>query len=186
MIEEDGVATPLTQRIESVLAPSLQAMGYAVVRVALHGGARRQTLQVMAERVDGRAMTVEDCADVSRAVSAILDVEDPIDTAYTLEVSSPGIDRPLTRRADYIRFAGFEARVETVAPVDGRKRFRGRLLGLGEDDLVAIRDEAAEYRVPFTAIQRAKLILTDELIARSPDRPPMPSDPSTATSDRPS
>lgn len=159
-----------TAEVERIIAPSLAAMGYEVVRVQLTGG-MRPTLQVMAERADGGGMTVDDCAEISRAVSALLDVADPIPGAYTLEVSSPGIDRPLTRLAHFDRFAGFEARVETRVPVEGRKRFRGRLLGV-EDRQVKLALTADEKSaedstvlLPFDAIARAKLILTDELIA---------------------
>jgi ribosome maturation factor RimP len=136
-------------KIEALIAPSLEAMGYRVVRVAVTGG-RRATLQVMAERVDDKAMTVEDCADISRTVSALLDVADPIATAYTLEVSSPGIDRPLVRREDFARFAGFEAKVELTAPVDGRRRFRGKLLGV-EGDEVRLLVDAAPVALPLQA-----------------------------------
>jgi ribosome maturation factor RimP len=151
-------------KIEALIAPSLEAMGYRVVRVAVTGG-RRATLQVMAERVDDKAMTVEDCADISRTVSALLDVADPIATAYTLEVSSPGIDRPLVRREDFARFAGFEAKVELTAPVDGRRRFRGKLLGV-EGDEVRLLVDAAPVALPLATVVRAKLVLTDELLAR--------------------
>jgi ribosome maturation factor RimP len=155
-------------KIEALIAPSLEAMGYRVVRVAVTGG-RRATLQVMAERVDDKAMTVEDCADISRTVSALLDVADPIATAYTLEVSSPGIDRPLVRREDFARFAGFEAKVELTAPVDGRRRFRGKLLGV-EGDEVRLLVDAAPVALPLATVVRAKLVLTDELLAREPVR----------------
>lgn len=154
-----------TNGIEAMIAPSLQAMGYRVVRVAFTGG-RRATLQIMAERGDEQAMTVDDCAEISRTVSALLDVADPINGAYMLEVSSPGIDRPLVRREDFVRFAGFEARVELNAPVDGRRRFRGRLLGL-EGDMVRLLVDAAPVELPFAAVARAKLVLTDELLAAS-------------------
>src|SRR3546814_4228364 len=117
-------------RIEEIVAPSLADLGYDLVRVSLTGAAARMTLQVMAERRDGAGMTVEDCAAISRAVSALLDVEDPIRGAYVLEVSSPGIDRPLTRARDYERFAGYEAKVELRRTMDGRRRYRGRLMGL--------------------------------------------------------
>ena len=140
-------------------------MGYEVVRVQLTGG-QRMVLQVMAERADGAPMTVEDCADISRAISAVLDVEDPIKSAYTLEVSSPGIDRPLTRLKDYERFAGFEAKLETRLAVDGRKRFKGMLKGV-EDGLVCIESEQGAARLEFDNILRAKLVLTDELIRAS-------------------
>ena len=151
--------------VERLIAPAIEAMGYDIVRVLLSGGDRLR-LQVMAERRSDGGMNVDDCAEVSRAVAAILDVEDPIDSAYTLEVSSPGIDRPLTRLSDFDRFAGFEVRVETVLPVDGRKRFRGRLLGTQGTDVMLVCEEA-EMAVPFDSLHKAKLVLTDELIAAS-------------------
>jgi len=154
-----------TGRIEQIITPSVEAMGYEVVRVQLTGG-QRMVLQVMAERADGAPMTVEDCADISRAISAVLDVEDPIKSAYTLEVSSPGIDRPLTRLKDYERFAGFEAKLETRLAVDGRKRFKGMLKGV-EDGLVCIETEQGAARLEFDNILRSKLVLTDELIRAS-------------------
>jgi ribosome maturation factor RimP len=151
--------------VATLIEPTLQSMGYALVRVAIVGAAGRPTLQVMAERNDGAAMAVEDCADISEAVSAVLDVEDPIAGAYTLEVSSPGIDRPLVKKADYERFAGFEARVETSEPVAGRKRFRGRVLGTGDDTVRLKLDTGEDVDVPLARIIKAKLVLTDELIA---------------------
>ena len=154
-----------TGRIEQIITPSVEAMGYEVVRVQLTGG-QRMVLQVRAERADGAPMTVEDCADISRAISAVLDVEDPIKSAYTLEVSSPGIDRPLTRLKDYERFAGFEAKLETRLAVDGRKRFKGMLKGV-EDGLVCIETEQGAARLEFDNILRSKLVLTDELIRAS-------------------
>lgn len=154
-----------TGRIEQIITPSVEAMGYEVVRVQLTGG-QRMVLQVMAERADGASMTVEDCADISRAISAVLDVEDPIKSAYTLEVSSPGIDRPLTRLKDFERFAGFEAKLETRLAADGRKRFKGMLKGV-EDGLVCIETEQGAARLEFDNILRAKLVLTDELIRAS-------------------
>ncbi len=120
----------------------------------------------MAERADGAPMTVDDCADISHAVSALLDVEDPIAGAYTLEISSPGIDRPLTRLKDFERFAGFEAKLESRVSVDGRKRFKGRLGGV-EDGEILIDTEQGAARVPFDTVLRAKLVLTDDLIRAS-------------------
>ena len=143
-------------------------MGYEVVRVQISGG-QRSVLQIMAERADGAPMTVEDCADISRSVSALLDVEDPIREAYTLEVSSPGIDRPLTRLKDFERFAGFEARLESRMAIDGRKRFKGMLQGV-EDGLVCIDTEQGAARLEFDNILRAKLVLTDELIRASQEQ----------------
>jgi len=152
-----------TNQIAGIIEPSLDAMGYRLVRVAVLG-AGRTTLQIMAERRDDAPMTVDDCADISRSVSALLDVADPIGGAYTLEVSSPGIDRPLVRPEDYDRFAGFEARIELSQPLSGRKRFRGRLLGRAGDSVRLIA-EIGEVHVPLSAIARAKLVLTDDLLA---------------------
>jgi len=123
-------------------------------------------MQIMAERKDEAPMTVDDCADISRAVSAVLDVEDPIDEAYELEVSSPGIDRPLTRARDYDRYAGFEARVELKIAQEGQRRFKGKLLGL-QDDKVMLQVEGDTVALPLATIQKAKLVLTDDLIAAS-------------------
>ncbi len=146
-------------------------MGFELLRVTFSGGDTRR-LQIMAERRDRQAMDVDDCAEISRAVSALLDVSDPIPSAYTLEVTSPGIDRPLLRPEDYERFAGFDARIETHEPlgIEGRKRFKGRLRGL-DGDTVVIRAEDGDQRVPFASIRKAKLLLTDELIEASQQRP---------------
>ncbi len=154
----------LSARVAEIVAPSIAAMGYELVRVQLMGD-RAPVLQVMAERADRAGMTVEDCAEISRAVSALLDVEDPIEGAYSLEVSSPGIDRPLVALADYERFAGHLAKVETRVPVDGRKRFRGSLAGVeGEQVRLDLVDDGSVL-LPFEQISRAKLIITDELLA---------------------
>jgi len=153
--------TDLLRRIEDIVAPTVVGMGYDLVRVHLSRGG---TLQIMIEPADGRPMDVEDCAVVSRALSAVLDVEDPISSPYTLEVSSPGIDRPLTRAKDYTRWTGHLARLETAEPVDGRRRFKGTLLGL-DGDIVRIRlEDGQEAGVPLTAVSRAKLEMTDALI----------------------
>jgi ribosome maturation factor RimP len=169
-VSQDRTGLPIdTNRIAEIIGPSLDAMGYRLVRVAVLG-AGRMTLQIMAERRDEAAMTVEDCADISRSVSALLDVADPIAGAYTLEVSSPGIDRPLVRPEDYDRFAGFEAKIELSQPLSGRKRFRGRLLGRAGDHVRLIA-ETGEVEVPLSAITRAKLILTDDLIAHAQGKP---------------
>jgi ribosome maturation factor RimP len=153
----------LSQVIERIVTPTVEGMGYELVRLTVSGG-QRKTLQVMAERKDGQNMSLEDCTHLSRAISAVLDVEDPIEGAYSLEVSSPGIDRPLTRAKDYERFAGFEAKLETLAPIDGRKRFKGKLLGL-EGSTVKIDVEGTPLALPLEEIEKAKLVLTDELIA---------------------
>ena len=161
--------TDLPRRIERLLAPSLEAMGYEIVRVRLSGG-RSPTVQIMAERLDRRPMTVDDCTAISRNASAILDVEDPMAGAYTLEVSSPGIDRPLVRPEDYDRFAGFEAKLELARPIDGRKRFRGRLLGR-DGDRVRVVTDTGEVALPLADVARAKLVVTDDLLAAHQSRP---------------
>jgi len=153
-----------TAQIARLVEPVLQGMGYELVRVQFGGGSFRPTLQIMAERIDRQPMTVEDCAEISRNVSAILDVEDPLEGAYLLEVSSPGIDRPLIRPQDYERFAGFEARLELARPLEGRRRFRGRIGELA-DGTVRIIEAAGEFRLPLEQINKAKLVLTDELLA---------------------
>jgi ribosome maturation factor RimP len=153
-----------TAEIARLVEPTLKDMGYELVRVHFSGGDFRPTLQIMAERIDRRAMAVDDCAEISRVVSALLDVEDPLPGAYELEVSSPGIDRPLVRPQDYERFAGFEARVELTRPIEGRRRFRGRIGELA-DGTVRIIESAGEYRLPLEQIDKAKLVMTDELLA---------------------
>ncbi len=154
----------LQNRLEALIAPSLDAMGYELVRVQLQGK-QRLTLQIMADRKDGVMMAVEDCADISRSLSALLDVEDPISGAYSLEVSSPGIDRPLTRAKDFEQWAGFEAKLEAAQPIEGRKRFKGKLLGLDDGGNVRLAIETGEVAIPFADVRGAKLVLNDELIA---------------------
>lgn len=156
--------TSSAEHIEAMVAPSLAAMGYDVVRIQL-SGQQRKRLQVMIERRDRRAIVVDDCAEVSRALSAILDVEDPIQGAYTLEVSSPGIDRPLLRADDFERFRGFAARVELGRPLDGRRRFTGRIIGVQDGQVRLHLDTEEDVGLPIIDIQRAKLVLTDDLIA---------------------
>ena len=155
--------------VERSIAPAIEAMGYDIVRVVL-SGRRRPRLQIMAERKDGAGMVVDDCVAVSRAASAILDVEDPISGPYELEVSSPGIDRPLTRLADFERFAGFEAKLETALPLDGQRRWKGCLLGL-DGETVRLQTKTGEVALPFAAIEKAKLVLTDALLAAHSPRP---------------
>ena len=150
-------------RVANLITAPLRDMGFELVRAQI-SGAQRPTLQIMAEHIDHANMTVEDCAIISRALSALFDVEDAIEGAYTLEVSSPGLDRPLTRAGEYERFAGYEARVELPDPLAGRRRFRGRILGLF-GDVVRIDMEGQIFDLPFEEIQRAKLIMNDELLA---------------------
>ncbi|MGE4063862.1 MAG: ribosome maturation factor RimP [Rhodospirillaceae bacterium] len=155
--------------LEERVAPTLDAMGFEVVRIALTGSSGRKTLQVMADRKDGSQISVDDCAKISQTLSAIFDVEDPVSGAYDLEVSSAGIDRPLTRAKDFAAYAGFEAKVETKTPVNGRKRFRGELGGLAGDAAVVTVD-GERFELPLHAIASAKLVMTDELIEASAKR----------------
>jgi ribosome maturation factor RimP len=150
-------------QVTELIEPTLHDMGFELVRVSMSGG-QRPTLQVMVERLDQAPVTLDHCAEVSHALSAVLDVADPLPGAYRLEVTSPGLDRPLVRRADYERFAGFEARLETELPIEGRRRFRGRVLGLTGDQVRLALPEG-ETSIPFDAIKKAKLVLTDELLA---------------------
>ena len=124
---------------------------------------QRKTMQIMVERRDRAGMTVDDCADISREVSVILDVESPLEDVYDLEVSSPGIDRPLVRPVDFERYAGFDAKIEMEAAIDGRKKFKGQLLGI-EQGLVKIRFDEETHELPVSDIRRAKLLLTEELL----------------------
>jgi ribosome maturation factor RimP len=148
--------------LEELIEPVVEAAGFRLVRLRLMGG-KVKTLQIMAERPDG-SMNVDDCAELSRALSDFLEAEDPIEGDYNLEVSSPGIDRPLTRITDYARWAGHEAKLELHAPgADGRKRFKGTLLGLDGNDVV-LETNGERIAIAFGAIADAKLILTDKLI----------------------
>jgi len=153
----------VVRQIEELIAPAARSLGYRVVRVAF-GGGRRGRLQIMAERADG-TMAVADCERLSREVSPLLDVADLIAGDYVLEVSSPGIDRPLVSREDFARFAGHDARVETAIQIDGRRRFTGPVSAVDDEDFVTVETADGLARVPFAAIAKAKLILTDALLA---------------------
>ncbi len=151
-------------RITAAIEPTVEGMGFRLVRAQISGTVR-PVLQVMAEPVDGGLMAVEQCAQLSRALSAVLDVDDPIGGAYTLEVSSPGIDRPLTRPEDFTRYAGFDVRVELAEAVDGQRRYKGLLGGMDADGCILIGEGEARVRVPYGVVRRAKLVLTDALLA---------------------
>ena len=155
---------PIDQRLAALVQPSIEGMGFELVRLRLMAG-KKVTLQIMAERPDG-TMEVEDCAELSRNVSAILDVEDPISGEYSLEVSSPGIDRPLTRLTDFDRWEGYEAKLETDDLIDGRKRFKGILSGVEGNEVLIDIDEGT-IGLEFDWLADAKLVLTDELITES-------------------
>jgi len=152
----------IDRRLAEIVTPTIEGLGYELVRIRLMGG-NTKTLQIMADRPEG-GIDVEDCGKISVAVSAVLDVEDPIEEAYHLEVSSPGIDRPLTRLKDFDAWKGYEARIETSELIDGRKRFKGLIAGT-EGDEVLIEIEEGTIGLKFDWLADAKLILTDELIA---------------------
>ncbi|MGO1304710.1 MAG: ribosome maturation protein RimP [Sphingomonas parapaucimobilis] len=156
----------LTQLIE----PEAKALGFELVRVKMYGGTSDPTLQVMAERPDTRQLNIDDCADLSRRISDVMDAleeqgRDPIDHAYRLEVSSPGIDRPLTRLKDFADWAGHEARITLAEKLNGRKQFKGDLAGVEGDTVIIVDGEEVRHELPFTAIEDAKLVMTDRLIA---------------------
>lgn len=153
----------LASRIEKMINPTVEDLGYELVRVEVLGE-MNPCLQIMADRLDQSAMNVDDCARISRAVSALMDVEDPITNAYTLEVSSPGLDRPLVKPAHFERFKGFEVRLEKRGAGDDQRRFRGELLGMAGDD-VKLSIKGEELLIPFADILKAKLVVTDELLA---------------------
>jgi ribosome maturation factor RimP len=147
--------------LEPVFEPVIENAGFKLVRLRIMGG-EHKTLQIMAERADG-SMDVEGCATLSHVLLDFIETEDPIEGDYAIEVSSPGIDRPLTRLADFSRWKGHEAKIELTAPLDGRKRFRGRLEGLDGNDVVII-SQNQRIQFPFRTILEAKLVLTDKLI----------------------
>lgn len=158
--------TSIDRRLAEIVQPVIEDMGFELVRLRLQGG-RTATLQIMVDRPEG-GITVDDCGEISTAISAVLDVEDPLEDAYHLEVSSPGIDRPLTRLKDFATFEGYEVRLETDQPVDGRKRFKGVLAGVEGDEIlinIEIGDETHTIGLMFDWLADARLVLTDELIA---------------------
>ncbi len=158
--------TAIDRRLAEIVTPVMEGMGFELVRIRLMGGATR-TLQIMADKPDG-GIEVDDCGQISTAVSAVLDVEDPIEENYVLEVSSPGIDRPLTRLKDFDMWADYEARIETTELIDGRRRFKGILRGTEGDEVLIELEEGKEtvtIGLQFEWLSDAKLILTDDLIA---------------------
>ena len=159
--------TAIDRRLAEIITPVIEGLGFELVRIRLMGG-RHATLQIMADRPEG-GIDVDDCGSISTAVSAGLDVEDPIEDAYTLEVSSPGIDRPLTRLKDFDAWEGYEARLETAEAIDGRKRFKGVLAGTEGDEVLLNLEEGGEtvtVGLKFDWLADAKLVLTDELLKR--------------------
>nr|WP_043359985.1 ribosome maturation factor RimP [Belnapia sp. F-4-1] len=153
----------LEARIADAVAPTIEHMGYELVRVQV-SGKERPVVQIMADRADGAPFRVEDCEAISHAVGAVLDVEDPIKGEWSLEVSSAGIDRPLTRTKDWVNYAGHLATMELMIPQDGRRRFRGTILGADAETVRMRLDEGTDIAVSRSNIRRAKLVLTDALI----------------------
>jgi ribosome maturation factor RimP len=147
-----------------LIEPEAKALGFDLVRVAMFGGKSDPTLQIMAERPDTRQLDLSDCEALSRRVSEVLDASDPIEEAYRLEVSSPGIDRPLTRLKDYADWAGYDARLKLIEPVQGRKQFEAHLNGLEGDIVKVYAERVGEMEIPYGQIVSAKLVLTDALI----------------------
>ncbi len=157
--------TSMDRRMAEIVTPSIEALGFEVVRIRVMGG-KTNTLQVMAERPDG-GIDVDECAQISNAISVLLDVEDPLEDAYALEVSSPGIDRPLTRLKDFETFEGYEAKIETTEMIGGQRRFKGVLAGVEDGEVLINLDDAHEtvtVGLNFDWLSDAKLVLTDDLI----------------------
>ena len=153
-------------KLEEQLSPIIENLGFEVVRI-MTIGVKNPTLQIMIERKDRENLVVDDCALVSRAVSDLLDELDPIEGEYSLEVSSPGLDRPLTKFENFQRFTGYEAKIETKVEVDGRKRFKGIIAKTGDGEKIYIEMEGKEYEILFDDISKAKLVLNDALLAEA-------------------
>ena len=153
--------------LTALIEPEVKALGFDLVRVKLFGSGDEYTLQIMAENPATKQLVIEDCATISRRLSDVLDEVDPIEEAYRLEVSSPGIDRPLTRLHDFLEWAGHEAKIATVETVSGRKSFRGILKGVEGDEIQFQDNKAGDVTIPFAMVSDAKLILTDALISAS-------------------
>lgn len=151
------------KQLEDLLNPAFGDMGFAIVLLRLTGGKERPTVQILVERNDGSGVTLDECAKLSREASALIDVENIIDAAYVLELSSPGIDRPLTKAADYQRFLGHDANIELREKMDGRRRFKGKLVK-ADGNAVTIEQEGAVFDLPMADILNAKLVLSDTLL----------------------
>ncbi|MGE0290727.1 MAG: ribosome maturation factor RimP [Hyphomonadaceae bacterium] len=154
---------PVEERVIALIEPTAAGLGYRVVRVRLSGN-RRKRLQIMAERMSDGLMGIDDCGRLSRALSPVFDLEDPVQGEYDLEISSPGIDRPLMRLEDFERFIGFDAKLETAVPINGQRRFKGAIKAIDGDEITLI-GEHGEARLKFSALSDARLVLTDKLIA---------------------
>jgi ribosome maturation factor RimP len=169
MLAEDSIEI----KVLGILSPSVESMGYEIVRIRMQGSGEAKALQIMIERADGKMINVEDCEKVSKQASALLDIEDPIDEAYSLEISSPGLDRPLTRPKDFVNYAGLEIKLESKAKIDGQAKFRGKLVGMEGSDVMldlnvidlASPEKSKRVKIGFDNVKNAKLVLTNELMA---------------------
>jgi len=159
--------TPLIGRLYEIIEPVVERLGYRLVRVLLMGGAGRSRLQVMAERPEG-GLGVDDCVAISRELDPVLDVADPIAGSYVLEVSSPGIDRPLTKVGDFARFVGEQVAIETDTPIAGRRRFKGRLMGREGREVIVVDEAGARVRLPIAQITKARLMAGETMFVAAP------------------
>jgi len=157
--------------LQDLLEPVISELGYETVRIMTIGQAN-PTLQIMIDKLDGSDIVVEDCAKVSRRISEVLDETDPIKDKYNLEVSSPGLDRPLTKPEHFKRFAGYEAKVETDELIDNRKRFKGKIVAVDGESNIRMATDDKEYIIPFAAVSKAKIVITDELLQKYVDEHP--------------
>ncbi|NDF11294.1 MAG: ribosome maturation factor RimP [Proteobacteria bacterium] len=158
-------ATELELQIESLVRPPLDAMGFTLVRVRFLDGKSPRTLQIMAERTKDGSMSMEDCVTVNNAISTLLDVEDPIQGEYNLEISSPGMDRPLVRPVDFEKYTGYKIKLTATETIDGRKRFKGKLTGFKDDTIyIELTEEKIEAQVPYSKLDHANIIITDEML----------------------
>ena len=154
--------------LQDMLEPAISELGYETVRILTIGQAN-PTLQIMIDKLDGSDIVVDDCAKVSRKISEILDANDPIKDKYNLEVSSPGIDRPLTKPQHFARFAGYDAKIETIHPVENRKRFKGKILAIDDAQNISFEMDGVQYSIAFDNVAKAKILLTDELLQKYAD-----------------
>jgi ribosome maturation factor RimP len=160
--------TPLEQKVATIVSPAIEELGFSLFAIKMIGEGGSKTLQIMAEDPATRRLGIDDCTKITKAVSALLDVEDPIQGAYRLEVSSPGIDRLLIRPDDFTAYTGFDAKLETETPnAEGQKRFRGVIKGLKENETILLLTDTGEIEIPFSSLSKAKLVMTDELIKAS-------------------
>lgn len=158
------------QALAPILEPSVESMGFRLVRIIWQGSERRRILQIMVERLDGEEMTVEHCSDISHMISALLDVKDPIDGAYELEVSSPGVDRPLMNAKDFADYIGHEVKVEMAVPqAEGRRRYRSSIAEVS-DEMVILKNGGEVFELPLEEMASAKLVMTDKLMDETQKR----------------